>query len=88
MGGGGRVGTDGRVGSAAGPSSSMCVLVVRVHACCLCVRLSSACVLVVLSVGIRYVWAVCHCCLREARCREWVGVVGCGLGRCSWVLGC
>ena len=44
---GGGVGTDGRVGSAAGPSSSMCALVVRVRARRLCARSSSACVLVV-----------------------------------------
>ena len=85
---GGGVGTDGRVGSAAGPSSSMCALVVRVRARRLCARSSSACVLVVLSVGIRYVWVARRRCLREARRREWVGVVGCGLGRCSWALGC
>ena len=44
---GGAVGTDGRGGSAAGLSSSVCRLVICVHACCLCVCLSSVCVLIV-----------------------------------------
>ena len=68
MGEGGGVGTDGRGGSAAGPSSSVCALIIHVRA------------LVVLSVGVRYTWVAC--------CRPWVGVVSCGLGRCSWALGC
>ena len=45
----GGVGTDGRGGSAAGPSSSMCALVVWVRA------------LVVLSVGVRYAWVAHRC---------------------------
>ena len=61
MGEGGGVGTDGRGGSAAGPSSSVCTLVVRV------------CALVDLSMGVRYVWVARRHCLREARRRPWVG---------------
>ena len=62
------VGTDGRGGSAAGPSS-VCALVVcvrtgRLPACSL-----SVCVLVVLSVGVRYVWVARRHCLRGARLR-------------------
>ena len=74
---GGGVGTDGRGGSA-GPSSSVCALVVRVRA------------LVVLSVGVRYAWVARRRCLRDARRRPWVGVVGCGLGRVRrrWVVDC
>ena len=44
---GGGVGTDERGGCAAGPLSSMCVLVVCVRARRLCARLSSVCALVV-----------------------------------------
>ena len=44
-----------------------------------CACSSSVCALIVLSVGIHYAWG--------ARRRPWVGVVGCGLGRCS-LFGC
>ena len=44
---GGGVGTDGRVGTAAGPLSSMCALVVRVRTRRPCARSSSVCALVV-----------------------------------------
>ena len=73
---GGGVGTDGRGGSAAGPPSSVCTLVVRVRA------------LVVLSMGVHYAWVARRRCLRETPRHPWVGVIGCGLGHCSWVLGC
>ena len=54
------------------------------------------CALVVLSVGVRYAWVAHHRCLREARRRLGVGVIGCGpwvvflfvgCGRCWWVWG-
>ena len=73
---GGGWGTDGRGGSAAGPSSSVCMLVIHVRT------------LVVLSMGVRYALVACHRCLRDMHCCLWVGVVSCGLGRCSWALGC
>ena len=58
--------------------------------------LSSMCALVVLSRGVCYAWVAHHHCLREARRRLWVGVIGCGpwvvflfvgRGRCWWVWG-
>ena len=47
-----------------------------------CARSSFVCALIVLSMGVRYAWVACRRCLREASCRLWVGVVGCG----PWVV--
>ena len=63
-------------------SSSVCALVVCVRARCPSGRSSSVCALVVLSMGVRYAWVARRRCLREARRRLGVGVVGCG----PWVV--
>ena len=90
------VGTDGRGGSAAGPSSSMCALIVCALVICVCTHLPvhrcSLCVGGALSLskggmlssmgGGRQLWALGGCSIRE----QWSSFVG--VGHCSWALGC
>ena len=56
------------------------VVHVRALAVRVCALVVGVRALVVLSVGVHYAWVACRC--------PWVGVVHCGLGRCSWGLGC